>query len=279
MIIMASEGRPRLQARGLLAIALPGDSLSVQLRGTGVTMIKFCVQSLCVFFTGLAFAASAQVPGNSLSQPDTDRQIVTNFDPENMTPILDGMTLTYEIRRFDDQSLVYFLDVSGLKLVMAPMACTGENNTNCLGLLTVTAFTDLAPAQSDLTLVNDNIPFLTAYAGGDRGTVFRRYDLADFGIARGNIVSSLSNFLGNLGSAVDYLYEQEGTVEVGVRAATDDDAASLNRRGLAALKDKVAPSGRLIDADAGPHTAAGLRRLEDELMRLNGSAQLLRQIP
>ncbi len=243
-------------------------------------MIKLYVQSLCVFFTSLAFAASAQVPGNSFTQPDTDRQIITNFDPENMTPILDGMPLTYEIRRFDDQSLIYFLDISGLKMVMAPMACTGENKTNCLGLLTVTAFTDLAPAQSALTYVNDNVPFITAYPGGERGTVFRRYDLGDFGIARGNVVSSVTNFLGNLRSATDYLYNQEGTVEVGSRTATDNDAASLNRRGLDALKDKVAASSPVLGAvTSGPHNAVGMRRLEDELMRLNGSAQLLRQVP
>jgi hypothetical protein len=183
-------------------------------------------------------AALAQ--GDQISNP---RGVVTNFDPANIGPVLTEIGAIWEQGLTNDGRKFLVVGVGdGLFLQLIPSACQGQNNTECLGLLTVMFFEGQDINYQTVAAFNQKYPFSTAGIPADNsGAYVSRYDIADYGIARGNVVSSLQNTL-----AIARIFAEElstGGKTVSLEGYAEDMSSRLlNRRGVEALSGPGAVS-------------------------------------
>ena len=115
----------------------------------------------------------------------------------------------------------------------------GANGSGCLGLHTLALFEGTANSQS-LAAFDQKYVFTSVGALSNEAVMYlSRYDIADFGIPRGNVQSSLGNFL--------YIAEQF-SAEVGASSQTvslegfadDMSASALNAAGARKLGASMA---------------------------------------
>ncbi len=151
--------------------------------------IKTTAGLLSVWFLLGAPAFALQL--NNL--PDRERS-VKNFDAVNLGPVLTELGLTWQTATLENgQTILAARTSSGFNMVMKPSACFDNKISNCVGLQTLALFDGPQPSLQALSNFNENFPFTTA-GPLDKGYYLSRYDIADYGIPRGNIESSLKNF-------------------------------------------------------------------------------------
>lgn len=145
-----------------------------------------------VAIVGACGAASAQQQ-EIVSNP---RGMLPNFDVANVGPILTEMGAVWEKRQAPDGQPYIVLSVGGeLVLNMFPTAC-GPNFSNCIGLNTVAVFSGSSLNYQTVTAFNQKYAFTTAGIVEDNTNAYlSRYDIADYGIPRGNVAASLVNLV------------------------------------------------------------------------------------
>lgn len=125
------------------------------------------------------------------------RGMMSNFDISSIGPILTEMGATWqEMKSEDGQPYVAVNVGGGLAMIIAPMACAGANYTSCIGMNTISFFQGVSMNYQTVAAFNQRFAFTSAYISQEGDVAFlSRYDIADYGIPRGNVASSLANFV------------------------------------------------------------------------------------
>lgn len=124
------------------------------------------------------------------------RGMVANFDPVNLGPVLTELGVVWQERRTSDGQAFIAASIGGaLNFNIVPLACLGPNNTGCVGANIVTFFTGGYANPQSVSAFNQKYVFTSAGVFSDNsGAYLSRYEIADYGIPRGNIASSIGSY-------------------------------------------------------------------------------------
>lgn len=176
-------------------------------------------------------AASAQQ--QAVSNP---HGMMSNFDINGVGAILTEMGAVWERRQAPNGQPYIVASVGGeLVIQMFPTACQAQNFANCIGLHTYAVYTGSGLNYQTITAFNQKHPFATAGAiEGGSSAFLGRYDIADYGVPRGNVASSILNFVA---LAIRFRGELESANRTVSLEGYADDMSSrlLNTRGLAEI--------------------------------------------
>lgn len=198
-------------------------------------LIMGAAAALCVV-SGAAFAQSnSMFSASACSAPDDPFRpcgMAPNFDADTLMPILAELGLTAQ-KRTDDNGAVYIAANynNALNFTLAPSACSDNNVRQCIGLTTFAYFSGGSINPQTVSAFNQKYAFISTGLLSDGGAYISRYDIADFGVPRGNIRSSIGNFV-NL--AARFSGELAGSGRTVSLEGFADDMASdtLNTRQL-----------------------------------------------
>ncbi|MEQ8750696.1 MAG: hypothetical protein RIC52_13065 [Amphiplicatus sp.] len=202
-------------------------------------------------------AASAQE--EYVSNP---RGVIPNFDVASVGPILTELGAVWHQRQGAGGQPYIALSAGGdLSMMMIPTACKGENFTNCVGMNTVAAFSGHSFNHQTVSAFNQRYWFSTAGMSEDgSGAYISRYEIADYGIARGNVASSVLNLY-----ELAKIFQQELTTAantVSLEGYAEDLAARhLNATGLTALAGPGATTAATRHQAAMEESASLIRTL------------------
>jgi len=178
-------------------------------------------------------SASASAQQELITNP---RGVVQNFDIANVGPILTEMGAVWQQAKAPSGQAYLQVGVGGdLVLNIIPTACQGQNGTGCVGMNTVAFFTGADLNYQTITAFNQRYWFSTAGISEDGESAYiSRYDISDYGIARGNVAASILNLVVLAGMFRDELTSGSKTVSL-EGYAEDMSARLLNGRGLDAI--------------------------------------------
>ena len=144
------------------------------------------------------------IPMSASAAISNSSQIYTTFTRPDIQAILSEMGVSTEIR---SNGAIFATAPSGYKFFVYFTACDSQG-VNCLGI-DLFSFYIMGEGNASVTKANTfnyNYPFAKAYALDNANMGLARYVTADDGIARGNIYSNISNYLGIAQKYGDYLY-------------------------------------------------------------------------
>jgi len=175
--------------------------------------------------------------GSGLTNPTN---IVSSFNVQTVGPVLNELGMPWEVRQLNN-GMQYIVAAAGqASFVIQFNAC--ESATSCAGMLTVTFFSGGNPNPQTVQAFNARTPFVTAGADQDGDAYVSRYDIADYGIPRGNIASSIVNFLASAQMFSEQLAQAHQTVSLD-GYASDLSASHLNNKAFENLTgEKIAPN-------------------------------------
>lgn len=152
-----------------------------------------------LFVAGLAFALSAGVANAQSAASGTAGKIrnpsqpLTSLHAEALIPVLSQMGLEYEGATLPGgERALLVRAANGTRFQITPMAC--DRSRRCRGMHFVTMFeTDVQPRT--VAAFNDRYAFVSAGMNNDSVAYLARYEIADFGMPRGNVAVSIEVFL------------------------------------------------------------------------------------
>ncbi len=192
-----------------------------------------------------AAALSSAAAQNSLAGPADGPAVISNpttsianFDAQTVGPILNELGVAWRAVATDDGGSAIVANAGGaLNFYMQPTACQVNGTSNCIGVLIFSPYEGDANSQT-VRAFNDRYPFTRTALNESGGAFITRYEIADFGIPRGNVAHSLLNFFTLAGRFQDELASAGRTVSL--EGYGDDLAASsLNNMGLVSMTGAV----------------------------------------
>lgn len=174
---------------------------------------------------GIAQAQSSEIPN--------PRGMVAYFDTTTIGSILSDMNYVWEQRQSRTGQPYVQVSANGeVVFVVVPTACQGEAFTRCVGMNTVAILSGEKFNYQTVTAFNQRYWFSTAGMAPDgRNAYISRYEIADFGIPRGNVAESILNLLYLAEKLRDELATSKRTVSL-EGFASDLSASNLNSNAL-----------------------------------------------
>jgi len=170
-----------------------------------------------------AFAQSAGV-----SNPQST---IPNFDIQSVGPILNELGVAWQAQKADDGQTYLAAHVAGqVNFLLAPTACRGANQTDCAGLNMVAIFDGNANPQT-VQAFNYRYAFASAGLDPSGSAYLSRYEIADYGMPRGNLATSIQVFANQVVMFGAELATARRTVSLD-GYADDLSAGHLNSTGL-----------------------------------------------
>lgn len=196
--------------------------------------MKILIAAMAV---SVALGAVAHAEQDIVANP---RGMVPNFDAQNVGPVLTELGAVWQEGVANDgQRYIQASVGDGLYLNLIPAACEGDTGKNCVGLSTVAFFTSDAINYQTIAAFNQRYRFAAAGIAADGKTAYiSRYDIADYGIPRGNLASSVAN-LAYLASIFRGEIANAGKTVSLEGYAEDMSSRLLNGRGLEAMGGSV----------------------------------------
>lgn len=158
-------------------------------------MTKFIARaSLGAFALAVSAGAAAAQTEELISNP---RGMVANFDAVNLGPVLTELGIVWQERQLADGRPFIAASIgAALGFNILPAACLGaDGKSNCVGGNFVTLFTGGSPNPQSVSAFNQKYVFTSAGMYSDGSSAFlSRYEIADYGIPRGNVASSIYTF-------------------------------------------------------------------------------------
>ncbi|GJL94052.1 MAG: hypothetical protein DHS20C05_04570 [Hyphococcus sp.] len=156
---------------------------------------------------------------------------IPNFDTKNIGPILNELGITWQAGALENGNPLIAANAGGeLIFYMLPSACRGQGATQCAGLSISAIFEGNANPQT-VNAFNNRYAFSSAGVDASGSAYIGRYEVADYGTARGNVASSLLNFLSQADKFRAELASAGRTVSLD-GYADDLSASYLNRVGV-----------------------------------------------
>ena len=143
------------------------------------------------FVAGVSGAHAQNQMGSQggLSNPET---VVRKFSVQTVGPVLNELGMPWQVGQVSSGAQYIHAAAGDMQFVMFFTACQGAE---CAGMQTLMLFGGGAANPQTVQAFNVKYPFATAGLDQDGSAYISRYDIADFGIPRGNIASSVVNFL------------------------------------------------------------------------------------
>lgn len=185
-------------------------------------------------FSVAALAALA-MPSTATAQSEelisNPRGMIANFDIPNLGPVLTELGIVWQRKVNDSGRGFIAASVGGqLSFNLVPTACQGVNDTNCIGLILVSLHGGNSVNTQTVSAFNQAVPFTSAgMLGNNAGAFLTRYEISDYGIPRGNVASSVYNFVGAATGFKEQLDTSSKTVSLD-GFADDLSSTYLNRQ-------------------------------------------------
>jgi len=185
-------------------------------------------------------AAQNSLSGAANSQPvvANPTTLIANFDVQSVGPILDELGIVWRAVATNGGGSAIVANAGGsLNFYMQPAACQVNGTSHCIGVLIFSPYKGDVNSQT-VRAFNDRYPFTRTALDGTSGAFITRYEIADFGIPRGNVAHSLLNFF-TLATRFHAELASAGRT-VSLEGYGGDLAASfLNRKGLVSLTGAI----------------------------------------
>ena len=184
----------------------------------------FAAAAVLGVLTGAASAQSNTL-GAAKAPVKNPGAVLTSLHAEAIIPVLAELGLAYQGASLPNGQKVVLAEApNGLKFQITPTACT-EGSERCKGLNMLALFQTRA---QDRVVSAFNYRYAFVSTGLDESGVayISRYDIADYGMARGNLAVSIQTYLYMAGLFDRHLYEATNTVSL------DADPADLSAHGL-----------------------------------------------
>lgn len=155
---------------------------------------------------------------------------IASFNAETVGPLLDELGLFWQMQQSETGGAAYIAASYGgvINFILAPTACRGAGNTDCVGLNMVSIFEGSANPQT-VRAFNYRYAFASAGIDPSGAAYLSRYDLSDYGIARGNLATSIQVFVNQVAMFYNELETSQRTVSLD-GYADDLASSSLNRQ-------------------------------------------------
>ena len=154
-------------------------------------------------FLGMGSAFALSVPESSTGAPRAGQytqsvrnptSLIPNFDVGNIGPIITEMGYSWKTQTTQSGKQFIAATVRNLTIVLLPSACDGGANSGCVGLQTLAYFNGQRLSPGLVWRYNNQSVFSYVGIDGDDTFFVRRYDIADYGVPRGNVEASIQNF-------------------------------------------------------------------------------------
>jgi|GEM_PF-1450213 len=201
-----------------------------------VTKSAFGILAAATAASSNALAQSNAAPGGAQDIISSPRGTVPNFDVQTIGPILSELGLVYQASQTADGTTYLTANIAGeLNVSFIPSACLSSGRSNCIGLVTIAQFEGTNFNPQTVSAFNQKYSFVsTGLVDNGQYAFISRYDIADYGVARGNIASSVTNFYVLARKFRDEI--QTSTKTVSLDGYADDLSSSiLNKHSLEAL--------------------------------------------
>ncbi len=195
---------------------------------------------------GVAAAQSNALKSSSapVSNPGA---LLSSLHAEAVLPLLNELGIRTEGAKLPNgQKVILAQAPNGLKFQLTPTACDAQNQ-RCRGIHMLAIFQTNAPARA-VSAFNYQYAFISAGKDDSGVAYISRYDIADYGMPRGNLAVSLANYL-HMADAFDrHLYEATNTV----RQDVDDSDLAANGLNLRTILSD-APLAQEVGIDVASH--------------------------
>lgn len=172
--------------------------------------------------------------------------LLRDFDAQSVGAVLSELGVIWQASETEGQPYIAASAGGEVSFILVPAACRGENHTGCVGLSMVAIYDGGADART-IQAFNYRYAFASAGLDPSGDAYLKRYEISDYGIARGNLATSILVFLEQAQMLRNELSTARRTVAQ--EGYADDLAASLlNRGGVEALTGRRAHMAGAIEA-------------------------------
>lgn len=187
--------------------------------------------------------AQTSSSANLISNP---RVSVPNFDIETITPILSELGIVHTVNQTSNGMRYVSANIAGeINVKFLPSACLTAGRSDCIGLATMAHYEGGSFNPQTVSAFNQKYQFISAGVVENGKYAFvSRYDIADYGMPRGNIASSVANFYVLASKFRDEVSTSSRTVSLD-GYADDLSASVLNSHALEAMGVTAAPKTNL----------------------------------
>ncbi len=217
--------------------------------------LRLAATTMVFAMTVASGTAVAQTP--LIKQPEV---VLKSFDIATVGPVLTELGIVW--RRAVSKGEPYIAaQYRDLEFIFTPEACRGAGKTNCLGAHMIAVFRGAPYNQQAVNAFNARFAFTSAGLDPSGDAFISRYEICDYGAARGNFAISLAVFLNQAIAFRKALAESPVTASA-EGFSSDLAAASLNRASYAALGGEAvvedAAAAHLLAVDAAAERVSAL---------------------
>lgn len=206
-----------------------------------------------VFAVAWFFGAAVAEPGalSASSKIRNPSAPLTSLHAESLIPIVSQLGYSYEGVTLPGGEKALLVETGdGALFQITPMAC--DPSGRCRGMHLVSMFKADVERRTVMAF-NDRYAFVSAGMSTDDTAYLSRYEIADFGLPRGNIAVSIEVFLETSRLFTEHLERAARDLKQAPRAS-DLAANGLNMRGL--MNSVSLSADRHSSADFVPHPHA-----------------------
>ncbi len=183
-----------------------------------------------LMLTATPASAISDASGSDTNRISNPAGILENFDVANLLPLVQEMGFQAEAGQFESGNDYIRAVVDGVIVVMQPMACQ-QLRSSCGGLSIMVYYTAANPSLAALVKYNQDRLFAKAGLTSD-GFFVNRYEIADYGIPRGNVRSSVINLRRAVDNVQQMLIDAERVSDAG-------EALTVEQKSPSALTDRI----------------------------------------
>lgn len=180
-----------------------------------------------------AFAQNGAI-APAASPVSNPKASINSFDTQSVGSVLNELGAVWQAQQGQGQTYIAANAGGEIGFLLVPAACKGANNTNCVGLSMVAIFEGAANPQT-VTAFNYRYAFASAGLDPSGAAYIKRYEISDYGMARGNLATSILVFIEQAKMLQQELSTARRTVAL-EGYADDLSAGSLNRGGLSDMQ-------------------------------------------
>ena len=175
------------------------------------------------------------------------KSVLPNFDIQAIGPVLNELGVSWQSQGAQSGADFIAADVAGqVRFIMAPTACRGANNSDCVGLNMVAIYDGYANPQT-VQAFNYRYAFASAGIDPSGSAYISRYEIADFGAQKGNLATSIQVFVNQVLMFGNELATAGRTVSL-EGYADDLSASMLNRAGLSGMTGETPAAMSAVEA-------------------------------
>ncbi|NNU15952.1 hypothetical protein HK107_06400 [Parvularcula sp. ZS-1/3] len=192
-------------------------------------MMRHLILAVAAMFVGLGSAAAQSNALGTSGKIRNPSQTLPSLHAEALIPVLKQMGLGYEGATLPGgEKAILVQTAEGVRFQITPMACDRSNR--CRGMHLVTMF-ETEVDRRTVAAFNDRYAFISAGLSSDRLAYLARYEIADFGMPRGNVAVSIEVFLETAGLFAEHLQKAQPGLKKEPHGS-DLSANGLNMSGL-----------------------------------------------